>query len=85
MSETINLLRTHEGHKTWKLNLRTQEISEVENKKFRGVLVSHEGETDHWYCSALNKKNAFKQFNKKAQSIIVGKNPPPHDRAIHNR
>lgn len=69
----INFL--HRGHKVWKINLETGEVSEAEYEKDQSAVFSHEDknplipikrkiktEEGFFYIAALNKKNAISKF-----------------------
>jgi hypothetical protein len=70
-------LRPQGGQKIWELNLRTQEISEV--NKFDEVAVEFKTKAliktiirkpKHLYCVAINEKNAWRQFNNQCKKIF---------------
>ena len=74
----IGSLITHSGHKIWQLNLKTQEISPAEFSdeyaNINGTITRNIIKKDnYWYVSALNKQNAFKQFNKMAKTFLENK------------
>lgn len=66
------------GQLIFSINLRTQEIEEVEfddkviNFETGGVNMKINKKENHWYCAALNKENAFKHFNHMAEEIVKG-------------
>ncbi len=68
-------IKKRKGHSLWQINLRTQEISTIAHSE--EVFT----EENHWYCSALNKENAFRKFNLMAKQAIHHH----HDRVQNNR
>lgn len=82
----VGSFKRHNGHVVWQIDLKTGEISPVEyseqfatiNGKITRNIVT---EDNHWYCSALNKDNAFRKFNLMAKKLIQNH----HDRVQDNR
>ncbi len=68
LPELIQAKPGHTGQKIFQVNLETFDITEAATAKFRGkkCTVKKEG---FWYCSALNIKNAEKQFIKMAKNV----------------
>lgn len=80
---SINFL--HRGHKVWKINLATGEVSEAEFEKNSTAVFSHvesplepvrrkiKTEEGFFYLAALNQRNAMKKFiqhSKRARANI---------------
>ena len=57
ITQKIGSIAVKRGHKCWLLDIATREITEVKTKT---VNVQR----THLFCSALNKRNAEKQFVK---------------------
>ena len=65
-----NYLERKPGHKIWKWNLKSLEITIEENvTEETGNVVSFEKYEQCWYCSALNEENSKKQFDEKAKRL----------------
>lgn len=84
----LGTLEKHNGHIVWQIDLRTQEITAAEySEEYAtiggGVTRTIIKKDNHWYRSALNKKNAFKKFNQMAKAVI--EKTTFNDRANHNR
>lgn len=65
----------HNGHTVWQIDLRTQEITKAEfSEEFAtiegGITRNIIKKDNYWYCSALNKNNAFKKFNLMAKIFL---------------
>lgn len=71
----VGTFEHHKGHTIWQINLKTQEITAA---KFSEEYATINGgitrniikDDNHWYCSALNKENAFKRFNRMAKIFL---------------
>lgn len=75
-ADFIGRFINYPGHTIWELNLRTQEIVPAE---FSEEVIDFEtgapkkriiSKPKYWYCSALNKKTAFKRFNEMARLVM---------------
>lgn len=65
----------HNGHTIWQIDLKTQEITpETFSEEFYtlegGITRNIVKKDNYWYCSALNKNNAFKKFNQMAKIFL---------------
>lgn len=65
----------HKGQTVWEVDLKTQEIKPAEfTEEFAtingGVKRNIIKKEFHWYCVAINKKNAERKFNKMAEIVI---------------
>lgn len=66
----INYLIKYPGHQIWKIEISTQELSTEWNfQKEGGNTISFEKNDRYWYCSALNKESASKQFEARAKRL----------------
>jgi hypothetical protein len=82
----IGRFKRHNGHTVWQINLKTMEVepvkyseefAKIDGKITRNIVTAE----NHWYCSALNKENAFRKFNLMAKAAIHHH----HDRVQNNR
>lgn len=75
-------IERHPGQFVYQVDLRTQVISKAEFSE--EVLNFESGKLErkiirkehHWYCAAINEKNAFRKFNNMAKSFLEKLKPP---------
>ena len=63
-----------DGHKIYELNCSTFDMTEIEAQEYsteEGTFKRYEAKDNCLYCSALNEKNAIKQFNKMVPGTLV--------------
>lgn len=74
-------LKRHPGQTIYQVDLRTQTISKADFDESAIIFETGEAERkitrkeNHWYCAALNEKNAFKKFNYMAKQVFEKLNP----------